>query len=642
MVIIFAVLAIFSTALLGASIPFGNTIDSSTQTGTIFNDPAACRPTLENDTMVKVQVDPSVAHLYTAANPANDPEEGLDFDKTDDEWILVKRRAPIPAWKAALITHERGDDEVAEMERVGTVESLTPASQDSNGKEVYIGTGWCDPETGENFDYGEDQPYEYCLDPLVQDVIFVVDRQATAPGSEDNQEVTCDSTTKDTWLKCFDWGAGTAPAALYEQYPRTQQNIDKYYWMFDVYYKEAKLPADATTEDLPCWIETQCYQNLDIEEAIHAIRRREKAATPNCEVVDITRDNSIQIAQTSSGNNNDVLGFTVNAQNSPAVLSSGVMDITNPPGDITMAENYLFSSSLSIPPDPGGMDELIGVVRSPLDVPEFNIYLRRGNVEGETADHALILDPAPAGDTDGPYLMYIPLLGDSKPNAKSLQLGSFIPGIPSYFYEWWTPSCKPALYLYPEKEVNLSVTVHPNGYITESIPPHGEQGWNIVAKPDGTILEHAEYGVQNTEYSYLYYEAAIKNITVPKDRGWIKTTDQFPVFFADILPKLGLNEKESQDFLDYWLPKLTSEGNRWFITLIDEDEVNRVEPVSFSVQPDNFLRIRFYFENIDQKIISPITAYHIPNIQYERSGFTVIDWGGILGNGSCGLEETSR
>jgi hypothetical protein len=143
--------------------------------------------------------------------------------------------------------------------------------------------------------------------------------------------------------------------------------------------------------------------------------------------------------------------------------------------------------------------------------------------------------------------------------------------------------------------------------------------------------------------SYLYYEAAVKNVSVPHDTGWIKVFSELPVFFADILPKLGLNEKESEDFLDYWLPKLQTEGNRWYITLIDQEEVNRVEPVAFSIQPDNFLRVRFYFENIDHKPfqINPL-PYTLNSEPSPRSGFTVIDWGGIMGNGSCGVEEISE
>ncbi|MBI4136511.1 hypothetical protein HY469_00455 [Candidatus Roizmanbacteria bacterium] len=617
---IFAVLALVSTALLGASMPFSPGIrDPNTQPGEEFTNPQACRPSINTSRIIKVDVDPSLQHLYTGANPANDPANGRDFDKTDDEWILVKENAPIPAWKVALITHSRGDKDVAEMERIGTAVSVSSANEDE-GSDVYIGTGWCNPNTGDSFDYGADQPYDYCLDPLVQDVVFVLTRQGATDDSEG-------------FVTSFDWPLEEDPDP-----PKTIENLEKYFWTFNVYYKADKLPANPSISDLPCWIEQQCYEDLSISEAIHAIRRRDKAVTPDCEVIDIVSNQSEQsdyIALNSSDQTGEVLQASTDDQRPRLIIKQTFMNITNPPSGITLYPDYISGQKLSVGPEPG-RDELIGTAYEN----HFNVYLRRGTISGTSADHALILDPTLSGHPDGPFWLYVPLLKDSKPNANSLQLGSFVPGIPSFFYEWWTPSCKPALYLYPEQETELTVQVIPNGYITESIPKHGQNGWHVIAHPDGSV--YTKYEIPHTKYDYLYYEASIKNVAIPHDTGWVKMTDQLPVFFADVLPKLGLNEKESQDFLDYWLPKLQIEGTRWFITLIDEDEVNRVEPVSFSVQPEYFHRIRFYFENIDHKIASPITTYELPDTNYERNGFTVIDWGGIMGNGSCGLDEVSQ
>ncbi|MBI4129754.1 hypothetical protein HY468_00390 [Candidatus Roizmanbacteria bacterium] len=214
-------------------------------------------------------------------------------------------------------------------------------------------------------------------------------------------------------------------------------------------------------------------------------------------------------------------------------------------------------------------------------------------------------------------------------------------------WTWATPECKPALYLYPEKETQLSVKVLPQGHLTESIPPHGVNGWNVTAFPDGRIYPFTQspnYPITQS-YPYLYYEAALEKVAVPKDQGWIKTKDELPAFFHTILPELGLNEKEAQDFKDYWLPKLTTEGTKWYITLIERDELDRVEPIQFSTQPDTFIRVRFYFEKLDnqspihQVTLSPIHPFTQSPV---RSGFTVVDWGGIMGNGSCGVGEVSE
>ena len=407
--------------------------------------------------------------------------------------------------------------------------------------------------------------------------------------------------------------------------------------------------ADVTYEDLPCWMKLQCAQ-IKGSDGIKAIRRREAAFDPNCEIDNILDQETGTISKALDTSN--VAGIqTVYADTIPdATLRTDLIitklwmkDLSGAPlpdmvNGVSLADNYIYSQKIDKASE---NDPIIGTSHvNHFGVHHFGVRLRKGTIPGTTADHSLILDPG-YFNYSGPSLIYIPILNTSKPNANSLQLGSFVPGIPSFFYEWWTPSCKPALYFYPKEETELLVKVTPNGRITESIPLHGNQGWKVMVQPDGTIVNLASDMIDSTIYPYLYYEAAVKNVEVPKDKGWIKTSDQLLVFFADVLPKLGLNNQEAKDFIEYWIPKLQSEGNRWFITLINEQEVNRTEPVEFSVQPDNFLRIRFYFENIDNKIFTRPIHFEIinQNSEISREGFTVIDWGGIMGNGSCGVEE---
>ena len=53
---------------------------------------------------------------------------------------------------------------------------------------------------------------------------------------------------------------------------------------------------------------------------------------------------------------------------------------------------------------------------------------------------------------------------------------------------WLSPWCKPAIYLYPEKETQVKVKVNPAGKFTYTNPLYPVSGWNVLAKPDGTIL----------------------------------------------------------------------------------------------------------------------------------------------------------
>lgn len=47
---------------------------------------------------------------------------------------------------------------------------------------------------------------------------------------------------------------------------------------------------------------------------------------------------------------------------------------------------------------------------------------------------------------------------------------------------------KPVIYLYPEEETQVHVKLDFNGTVT-SVYPAYEGGWDVVAKPDGTLTD---------------------------------------------------------------------------------------------------------------------------------------------------------
>ena len=56
---------------------------------------------------------------------------------------------------------------------------------------------------------------------------------------------------------------------------------------------------------------------------------------------------------------------------------------------------------------------------------------------------------------------------------------------------------KPVIYLYPEQETAVSVSLNYDGTLTATYPAY-ENGWHITAEPDGTL-----YDETGAEYSYL-------------------------------------------------------------------------------------------------------------------------------------------
>ena len=62
-------------------------------------------------------------------------------------------------------------------------------------------------------------------------------------------------------------------------------------------------------------------------------------------------------------------------------------------------------------------------------------------------------------------------------------------------------AAKPVIYLYPEQETTVSVSLDYAGTLTATYPAY-ENGWTVTAEPDGTL-----YDENGDEYSYLFWEA---------------------------------------------------------------------------------------------------------------------------------------
>lgn len=199
-------------------------------------------------------------------------------------------------------------------------------------------------------------------------------------------------------------------------------------------------------------------------------------------------------------------------------------------------------------------------------------------------------------------------------------------------WTWATPSCKPAIYLYPQKPTNMSVRLDIDGRLTDSSPSYDAvKGWNITAHPNGTIqpFDYTQGKQPTTAYPYLYYEAQVNGVDIPKE-GWVVERAKIKDQISKIMGNMGFNEKEKTDFLDFWLPNLTDKPY-YFVTLIPEEILNNKEKIIISPKPDSLIRARFVFEGLDNPMdVKP------PDITvHSRDGFVVTDWGGALVGKSC-------
>lgn len=178
---------------------------------------------------------------------------------------------------------------------------------------------------------------------------------------------------------------------------------------------------------------------------------------------------------------------------------------------------------------------------------------------------------------------------------------------------------KPIIYLYPEKETEITVRLGEPENLTSSYPKYTD-GWDVVAYPDGTLIDKTT----GTKLYSLYWEGIKDNSGLDKTIGFIVKGADSAEFLEEKLGILGLNYKEKEEFIVYWLPKLESH-NYNYIYFATEEEIEKEMPLDLSVKPDTIIRIRMIFEGLDEyKEVEEQPLVPAP----ERRGLTVVEWGG--------------
>lgn len=167
---------------------------------------------------------------------------------------------------------------------------------------------------------------------------------------------------------------------------------------------------------------------------------------------------------------------------------------------------------------------------------------------------------------------------------------------------------KPVIYLYPTKPTQVHVEV--GARITKSEPIYNH-GWDVLAEPTGKQTLFWE-GLGNGPYPEI-------------TQGFVVKQADLESTLRSQMAQLGLNARESQDFLDFWLPKMPTTPYvrlTWFGTR----QMDALAPLYVTPKPDTVIRIFLDFEGLQAPIsIAPQQLSSIP-----RTGFTVVEWGGLL------------
>ena len=178
---------------------------------------------------------------------------------------------------------------------------------------------------------------------------------------------------------------------------------------------------------------------------------------------------------------------------------------------------------------------------------------------------------------------------------------------------------KPIIYLYPKKTTETTVKLLNDERITCSYPKYVDE-WNVLAQPNGDLID---LDTGRNLYSLYYESESIEKFKVTKEGFVVKGEDSIK-FLEEKLAILGLNERETEEFIIYWLPKL--ERNKYnYIRFATQEEINNNMPLDINPKPDTLIRVLMTFKGLEK----PVNVKKQKLLTHKRYGFTVVEWGGV-------------
>ena len=177
---------------------------------------------------------------------------------------------------------------------------------------------------------------------------------------------------------------------------------------------------------------------------------------------------------------------------------------------------------------------------------------------------------------------------------------------------------KPVIYLYPETETDVHVELELSGGELATTYPKYQNGWDVTAYPDGTLLNKAD----GSHHRSLFWDAKISGIPFDVSKGFCIAGSDTERFLKETLTYMGLTEAEMNEFIVYWLPRM--EQNPYNLIAFQGDAYTNAAKLNITPAPDSVLRIFMTFTPLEEAV--DIAPQQLET--FERSGFTVVEWGG--------------
>lgn len=174
---------------------------------------------------------------------------------------------------------------------------------------------------------------------------------------------------------------------------------------------------------------------------------------------------------------------------------------------------------------------------------------------------------------------------------------------------------KPVIYLYPEEKTEVSVALDYNGKLTCTYPSY-KNGWKVTAQPEGTLIDE-----NGQIYNYLYWEGET-NAGYDFSEGFCVKGEDTAAFLEYALAELGLNRREANEFIVFWLPMM--QNNEYNVISFQGDVYTDSARLEIDPAPDTLIRVFMAWQASEIYVNIPKQELNSP----DREGFTVVEWGG--------------
>ena len=175
---------------------------------------------------------------------------------------------------------------------------------------------------------------------------------------------------------------------------------------------------------------------------------------------------------------------------------------------------------------------------------------------------------------------------------------------------------KPVIYLYPERETAVTGALDYDGTLTSTYPAY-ENGWTVLAQPDGTLLDPDT----GREYYCLFWEG-VSHGDYDFSEGFCVAGADTRAFLEQALAELGLTEREANAFLISGLPQM--EGNAYNLLSFQREAYTDRARLTIAPEPDSVLRVFLAWQALEEPVEIAPQALE----PFQREGFTVVEWGG--------------